>query len=421
MPDLGIGETLAGIGTFLGTTAPAAIAGVAGDIGIGSATSAAIGSGVTDAAIGAGLGAAEAGITGGDAGLGALTGGVTGGAIGGFGGLAGDALGIGATAGDALAGAAGGALGAGITGGNPLTGTIGGAASGLTTGLLSGTTPGGASAGGTTAPGASAPALAAPSGTPLTDLTAGLDPGSVTAGTANIGSASASPGGISNITGTGAGTDIGAGSLGAGGALPGTPAGTNLITGQAGTPAAGGSGGPSTISTAIDNPTSGNILKALGANAGPLVAGAGLVANLAGNQTLPGQNEIGELAGGLQTQGAQLESYIKNGTLPPGAQQGIDQATKAAQAAVRSKYAANGMSGSSAETQDLNNVTEQAQAQQFQEASALLNEGINATSISGELYAEMMNFDQKQSAATGAAIASLAGALAGGGTTIKLA
>lgn len=433
----GAGALIAGL---VGTAGTAAAAGTAATVGTGLAG--AIGSdvlaaGIVDAGIGAGLGAGEAAITGGDPGTGALLGGLTGGAVGGFGGLAGDALGIGATAGDALVGAGAGAVGAGITGGNPLTGAAEGGVSGAISGSIGGggDTPTGAAAGGTTAPGASAPALAAPAGTPLTDLTAGIDP-------AGGGGGISLPGGSTPVT---AGVDTSAitgpsPSAAGGGALPSVGAaggGTSGITGPSGLsvqpitapaadlsgiPSIGGGAGntPSTIDTAIDNPTSGNILKALGANAGPLVAGAGLLTNLAGNQTLPGQNEIGQLAGGLQTQGQQLSSYLQNGTLPPGAQAGIDQATKAAQAATRSKYAAAGMSGSSAETQDLNNITEQAQAQQFQEANSLLQDGLNATSISGQLYAEMMNFDQQQSAQTGAAIASLAGALSGGGTVIKL-
>lgn len=407
-----VGSTIGAAGAGLG-------AGIAGATGIGAETAGLIGAGLVDATVGAGLGAAEAGITGGDPGQGALLGGITGGAVGGFGGLAGDALGIGVVGGDALVGAGAGALGAGITGGNPLTGAIGGGISGFAAGELSGgTTPSGASAGGTTAPGASATALAAPSGTPLTDLTAGIT---------SDGSLLQAPSTTPLSSGEGAATDaFGSAITGAGptatangSILEGIPGAAPIASGGAAGGTSGAAGGPSTIQTAIDNPSSGNILHALGANAGPLVAGAGLLYSLGGNQTVPGQNEIGQLAGGLQTQGQELSGYLQNGTLPPGAQQGIDQATKAAQAAIRSKYAASGMSGSSAEVQDLNNVTEQAQAQQFQEASTLLKEGLDATSISGQLYAEMMNFDAAQSAQTGAAIASLAGALSGG-TTIRI-
>jgi len=417
----GVGLAIAGVASGVGAAGAAVGAGIAGATGIGATTAGLIGAGLVDAGIGAGLGAGEAAITGGDPGTGALLGGITGGAVGGFGGLAGDALGIGTTAGDTLVGAAAGAGGAGATGSDPLTGALGGAASGLASGVLSSTTPSGAPTTGATSPGASAPALAAPSGTPLTDLTAGIDTSSPLSVQPT---ASLAP--QPNIPTIGAG-----GGDGGVGGLNGLPSPLSVqpttalapessiptISGGGGGGASGG--GSSTITTAFNNPTSGNILSALGANAGPLVAGAGLITDLAGNQTLPGQNEIGELAGGLQTQGQELSSYIKNGTLPPGAQAGIDQATKAAQAAIRSKYAADGMSGSSAEVQDLNNVTEQAQAQQFQEASTLLQEGLDATSISGQLYAEMMNFDQQQSAQTGAAISSLAGALSGG-TVIKI-
>ncbi len=434
---LGIGAAIAGAGAWVG-------GGLAAATGLDAAAAGLIGSGVVDAGIGAGLGAGEAAITGGDPATGALTGGLTGGAVGGFGGLAGDALGIGAVGGDALVGTAAGALGSAITGGNPLTGAVVGGVGGAATGLLGG---GGsadsAPAAATAAPGASALSIAPPPGVSgVTDLTAGLDTGAITDPTLGGLAGGGGTSGVGSLAGGGTGgTGGGIGSLTSGGGtgpsgitalsaspLSAQPIDTGTIptvngatSGASGiAPSAGGGGGESSIDKAWNNPTTGNILGALGANAGPLVAGGGLLMDLAGGQTAPGQNQIGQLAGGLQTEGQQLSSYLKNGTLPPGAQAGIDQATKAAQAATRSKYASAGMSGSSAETQDLNNITEQAQAQTFQEANSLLQDGLNATSTSGQLYADLMNFDSQESAQTGQAIASLAGALDGGGTVIKL-
>ena len=435
MPDLGIGEFLAAAGTFLGTTLPGDVAAGLGSLGVGAGTAAALGSGIVDAGIGAGAGALEAGITGGDPGLGALTGGITGGTIGGFGGLIGDTLGIGVQGADALAGAAGGAIGSGITGGNPLTGALGGAASGFAAGSLS--TPSGASASGTTSPGTSAAAIA-PSGlsAPPTDLTAGLDTSAIT---------DPSVGGTLATSGTSAGGNLiagspsGGGGLGTGTALglsPSSPitdpslgglvgggAGGGGSTGGSGSIGAGGAK-PSAFSTAVADPSAGNILKALGANAGPLVAGAGLLENLtANNSNLTGLPELKSIAGSLENTGANLASYVQNGTLPPGAQAGLDQAKNAAAAAIRSKYASMGMSGSTAEVQDLNNLTLQTEAQQFQIADSLLKTGLDATNISAQTYGQLLSFDQKQSADTGAAIASLAAALSGGGggTTIRLA
>lgn len=429
----GVGSAIAGAGAWLG-------GGLAAATGIGAETAGLVGAGLVDAGVGAGLGAGEAAITGGDPGTGALLGGITGGAVGGFGGLAGDALGIGAVGGDALVGAGAGAVGAGITGGNPLTGALEGGASGAASGLIgsmggdgasTGTVPGGTSSAGT-----SAAAVAPPPGVSgVTDLTAGLDTSAITdptlgglaggagGGTAGVGaltsgvSASPATAGASGLTALNApgltSEAVTAGNLGS---VPGLGGGA----GGAGASGSGGAGTESSIDKAWDNPTSGNILHALGQNAGPLVAGGGLLMALTGSQNVPGQSEIGDIAGGLQTEGGKLESYIQNGTLPPGAQAGIDQATKASQAAIRSKYASAGMSGSSAEVQDINNIAQQKAALQFQEADSLLKTGLDATSTSGQLYADMMNFDAQQSAVTGQAIASLAGALSGGGTTIRL-
>lgn len=414
----GAAALFASAGSAIGSAGASLGAGIAGATGIGAETAGVIGAGLVDAGVGAGLGATTAAITGGDPGIGALTGGLTGGAIGGFGGLAGDALGIGATAGDALVGAGAGAIGSAITGGNPLTGAALGGASGLATGLLSGTTPSGGETAGVTAPGTSAAAIAPPPGvTASPDLTA-------------AGGAAGLDGGISplSLPGQGASLTAGldtsaitgplpsAGGAGVSGAAPVGPSGLSVQPttqlqpiGDIPTLPEGGN----TIQTAWDKPTAGNIVKALGANAGPLIAGGGLLYSLAGSQSVPGQDQLGQLAGSLQSQGQQLSSYLQSGKLPPGAQASIDQATKAAQAAVRSKYASAGMSGSSAEVQDLNNITQQAAVEQFTIADKLLQQGLDATNTSAQIYAELMNFDQQQSALTGQAIGNLATALSG--------
>lgn len=114
----------------MGFSAAAAVGLTAAEVGTTAATVAGL---AGDALIGAGLGAAESGITGGDPGIGALTGGLTGG-LGGAGAAFGGELGIGSTLGGALGGAAGGAIGSGITGGNPLLA----AATGGVTGALQG-------------------------------------------------------------------------------------------------------------------------------------------------------------------------------------------------------------------------------------------------------------------------------------------
>ena len=95
-------------------------------------------------------------------------------------------------------------------------------------------------------------------------------------------------------------------------------------------------------------------------------------------------------------------------------QTSIDTATKSAQAAIRSKYASMGMSGSTAEQQELNQITETASTQGFQIADTLLQQGISETQLSSELYQSIINVSMQQNAQTGSAIANLASALSGG-------
>ena len=147
---------------------------------------------------------------------------------------------------------------------------------------------------------------------------------------------------------------------------------------------------------------------------------------LKGNQLAKGEKQLQQEAAGMQGQGAQLENYLQTGTLPPGVQTSINQSTEAAKASIRSEYAARGMSGSSAEQQDLANADAQARTQGASIAMQLLNTGINESSLSAQLYEKIMQNSMQNDQNLQSAITGFASSMAGtspnskGGININL-
>lgn len=417
------------------------------DAGVSFGTGAAIADVAAPALIGAGVGAATSAATGGDPGIGALTGGVGGGAIGAFGGAGGvvdSATGLGAVGSDALVGAAAGAASHGITGGNPLTGALTGGASGALTGAM---TPSGAPAGGATAGGASAVGGLAPAGAGAVDLTgggAGIAAGSGDA--INIASdLGLSPAGgsdgLSGLTnGSTLGNNVATGFGGAGGDPGGGfnlgSTSPSMVGGGAGTAGSGltptsggGSSGAAPASGGFNYNTStaGKIMNSLGIpengvsdfvakNPAAVIGGAGLAYNLTQNQNPQQVSTLSGQADQLSAQGKQLGSYLQNGTLPPGAQGAINQATAAAKASTRSKFASMGLAGSQQEQQALSQIDLQAQTQSFSIADKLLQQGIDETKLSSGIYDDLLKVNQQQTKDTGTAIANFATSIGGFGT-----
>jgi hypothetical protein len=147
----------------------------------------------------------------------------------------------------------------------------------------------------------------------------------------------------------------------------------------------------------------------------PLVAGGGLLASMFANQSIPGMGSLGNIAANAQIQGNQLESYLQSGKLPPGAEQSVTQAVQSAKTAIQGKYAALGLSGSTMETQDLNNVDQQAASMKFQIANQLLGSGIEESKLASTIYDILTKTNISQNQITGNAIGNLASALNGGG------
>ena len=132
---------------------------------------------------------------------------------------------------------------------------------------------------------------------------------------------------------------------------------------------------------------------------------------------MSGQGALKSEASQLSRQGGQLQSYLANGTLPPGVQAGITQAADAQKASIRSRYAASGSSGSSAEAADLAAVDQQAQAQGAQIAMQLLTSGISESGLASGIYENIANQSLQEDKDLGSAFGSLASALSGGGGT----
>lgn len=170
-----------------------------------------------------------------------------------------------------------------------------------------------------------------------------------------------------------------------------------------------------------------SIAKALGISdkelLGAGIAGAGLAKDLFSNQKPKGLNQTTQEAQSAQTQGGQLMSYLTNGTLPAGAQTALNNATAAAQAQIRSKYASTGQSGSSAEQQELQQVQLNAQSEAYSLASQLFTQGLNETQMSAELYKTILGQANTDNTDIGNAIGNISGALSGGsgkGQTLTL-
>jgi hypothetical protein len=235
--------------------------------------------------------------------------------------------------------------------------------------------------------------------------------GSTTAGSVNsassqsVGSPAGASGG-SNV-GTQSAANAGTAQFDINGNLTGGGTPLNAVAGGA-SPAPTQSGG-------IGSALSSGLNKVI-SNPGALLSGGALAADAIKQELGPapkGTRQLQDIAGQELGQGQQLQSYLQNGTLPPGVQQGINQSTNAAKAAIRSRYASMGQSGSSAEQQELSAVDAQAQAQGAQIAMGLLNTGINETGMSAGLYEEMLKNTLSSDQELGKAFGSFASSLSG--------
>lgn len=192
---------------------------------------------------------------------------------------------------------------------------------------------------------------------------------------------------------------------------PTAPGGISATVPASGTGAPAASG----FSNFLNHPTFSGALNGIKDNPGAALAGVGLAANAIEGSKMPkGYNELSSEAGQLSNQGAQLQTYLDSGTLPLGAQAGISQATDAAKAAIKSQYASRGMSGSSAEQQDLAAVDSRAQSQGFEMAMNLLQQGVSEQGLATGIYQNLMTTQLKQDEDLTKAFTQFGSAIAGG-------
>lgn len=319
------------------------------------------------AAVGAGLGAGTAALTGGDPGQGALFGGATGG----------------------IGGGANWALG----GANPITALFGGDA---TTSAAAGGDPSGVLSSGIGGEVTTQATSAAPGG--------GLSP---------------SGGGLPAATAAGVNpTDFTQAPL------------SDATSGSADPAISGAAVPPQALAGKPDAPSGGGFLSDLlgkvKANPSALVSALGLGGAALGQGQTSQEKALLSQAQGLGATGQQLQTYLQGGGLPAGAQAGVTNATNAAKAAIRSKYASQGLSGSSMEVQDLANVDSQAAAQVFAMQDQLLKQGQDFSGLSAQLYEALIKNSSAQDSELMKALAGFAGSLGGaggggqGGTTIRI-
>lgn len=194
----------------------------------------------------------------------------------------------------------------------------------------------------------------------------------------------------------------------------------------------GGTASSDIISSAVPGTTTGGNTGTGGSFLGKLFGGSGMSSLLGPAALLGGgallydfmhqpklpsvQSSLGPIqntAQQLGAQGQQLQSYLQTGNLPPGVQQGIDQAVKSAQATIASRYAAMGTdpNRNSAALQDMQNAALMGKTQGANIAMNLLNTGIQESQLSAALYEQILNLtlsqDQRLSSAIGNFAASM--------------
>jgi len=200
----------------------------------------------------------------------------------------------------------------------------------------------------------------------------------------------------------------------------GSPTGNIANAAAGGTPAAttANSGGffqnlGSNFEKGLEDP-----FKLLGLGA----AGFGLLHSLTGQNPQVGnvganETALNNLATTTGQTGAQLQSYLTSGTLPPGLMQQVNQATAAAIQGVKAKYAANGMGpNSTAEQQDINTINQNVPATIATIGQQLLTAGTADLTISAGVLNNLLTANTTINNQTNAAIANLARALSGGGS-----
>ena len=211
-----------------------------------------------------------------------------------------------------------------------------------------------------------------------------------------------------------------------GGAAPATA----LTQPQLGAPAVTPSSPANATAGGTATNNSPSVLDSLGIKnpLGAAVGAAGLGYAALENKAPKFSPQLEAQAASLNANGQQLMSYLQSGSLPPGLQASLTQATSAAKAKIISNFAAqglnvdptNGYANNSALQAELAAVDQQALISTAQIGQQLMQTGITESGLSSDLYKTLAQIDQTQTANIGKAIANFASALSGGGGGLNL-
>ncbi len=219
------------------------------------------------------------------------------------------------------------------------------------------------------------------------------------AGTAtDVGNLSSALADIPGITAGGTGNAVA--DIGAGGAVPAATPTATAAPAVSGGGGASGAGNPLAGAGTVPNPnpttdqpstfsTVSKFLQDNGKWVGPATAGILGVGKQILTPPSGAQAQLTQLAQQNQFEGNQLQAEGAAGQIPAAAQAGITQALNQAIAGIRSRYAAMGQSGSSAEAADIAAAQTASAAQVYQISQQVLAEGNSMLGIAGTAYANI--------------------------------
>lgn len=107
---------------------------------------------------------------------------------------------------------------------------------------------------------------------------------------------------------------------------------------------------------------------------------------LRSDRATPGEGQLNAYAQRMGQLGNQLTEPLMSGQLPQGYQSAFDRMQASAEAAIKSKYAQMGISGSSMERAELAAVPQQIETQKLQLAQSLATQGMQAMGLGSTAY-----------------------------------
>lgn len=226
-------------------------------------------------------------------------------------------------------------------------------------------------------------------------------------GAAPVSSMALPPAGMDSFAASNFANEAGSGAI-----SPSTLAAARSALGSPGAPA--GAASPGLFGTGI---SLGDVAK--------LALPAGVLGFAAANRpklpdTTATTNTLNNQATNLSAQSAQLTSPLTTGVLPAGAQASIDDAVRSAQAAIRSRFASQGLSGTPMEAEALNSAEMSGKEQGFQIAQQLAQTGLSEAQLSSSIYESILQNTLQQDQQLQNAITNFATAAAGGGQGVTL-